>query len=50
MRMTLSFSLLKASPQVLLGLKYFDKFFHIFVMEKGVGLLLKHAAFENGHT
>ena len=50
-RMKLSFSLLKASSQVILGLKYFYKtFFIIFDRKKGLILLLQHAAFENGHT
>ena len=40
-----------ASPQGLLGLKYFDKIFlHDVLLEKGAVLLLRHAAFENGHT
>ena len=37
MRMKLPFPLLKASSQVLLGLKYFEKnFFHNFHQKKGV--------------
>ena len=36
---------------MLLGLKYFEKkCFIIFTRKKGLILLLRHAAFENGHT
>ena len=49
--MTLSFPFLKASPKMPLGLKYSDKFFSIISLWKiGLTLLLKHSAFENGHT
>ena len=51
MKMKLSLCLIKASPQVLLVLKYFDIIFLItFLTEKGLTLLSQHAAFENGHT
>ena len=49
--MKLSFSLPKTSPQVLPGLKYFEKsFFQNFDRKKGLILLSQHTAFENGHT
>ena len=50
MRMKSSFSLLTASPQVLLGLKYCHEFFYDLLTKKGVILLLQLAAFENGHV
>ena len=47
MRMKLSFSLLKASSQVLLGLRYFVKnFFIFFCWKKGLIVLLQDVAFE----
>ena len=47
----MSFSLFKASPPVLLSLKYFEKhFFIIFDWKKGLILLLQYVTFENGHT
>ena len=49
--MKLSFSLLKGSSQVLLGQKYFQKFFFIiFHPKKGRILLLQHVAFKNGNN
>ena len=51
MKIKLSFSLLKASAQVLLGLKRFDKIsFKISNGKNGLILLLQHAAFESDHT
>ena len=50
MKMKTLFSFLEASPQVPLGLKYFDNIFlRIFDRKKGLILLLQHAAYENGH-
>ena len=42
---------LKASRQLLLGLKHFDKIsFKMFTGKIGLILLLQHAAFESGYT
>ena len=51
MRTKLSLSLLKASLQVLLGLKYFENIvLIIFQRKRGLNFLLQHAEFKNGHT
>ena len=48
-RMKLYFSLLKTSPQVLLGLKILKNyFFKIFDRKNMTILLLQHAEFDNG--
>ena len=49
-RMTLPFSLLKASPRVVLGLKYFKSFSHNFYQKKDVDFAFAGAAFEIGHS
>ena len=46
MRMKLSFSLLKALPQVPLGLKHFENISFIIFLEKELIFLLQHATFE----
>ena len=51
MKMKLSFSLLKASSQVPLGLQHVDKIsFIILTGKKGLILLLQYAAFESDHA
>ena len=51
MKMKLSFSLLKASYRVLVGLKYLEQIFSIIFTRKGeLILLLQEAAFEIGHN